>query len=245
MAGITAALAGSGDQPMASLRQAATNSRPMQLSSRLELAQGGQIWEYFAPPGVCQSKLGGRNGSSACTVIAAKLSQLCLQGQLPHPTSGEEPSPSVINTFISAIQEGNRLYDNKAKELGLLSVTNVLSVLPDLKLRPRRHCDFGFTTVEQATQALEEVLKTALQSPLPQSFLMDKTPYTVLVVCGGGKYMLYDSHAHGSGKGLLMAVSSKLSVATDMAKYTANFFLRQFGLTRRSLDFCGIELLPE
>ena len=43
MAGITAALAGSGDQPTASLRQAATNSRPMQLSSRLELAQGGQI----------------------------------------------------------------------------------------------------------------------------------------------------------------------------------------------------------
>ena len=74
---------------------------------------------------------------------------------------------------------------------------------------------------------------------------MVKTPYTVLVVCGGGKYVLYDSHAHGSGKGLLMAVSSKLSVATDMAKYTANFFLRQFGLTRQSLDFCGIELLPE
>lgn len=49
---------------------------------------GQTFTEYFLPPDVCQSRLGSRQGRSACTVIALGAHRV-LRGVLPIPAMGE------------------------------------------------------------------------------------------------------------------------------------------------------------
>ena len=78
--------------------------------------------EEFLHRDLCQSRLGGREGSSTCTLIAVLSSQriLCWILQLPgsKASSFEEES---IKIFLDCVSPGNDLYDRKVKA-GFLSV---------------------------------------------------------------------------------------------------------------------------
>ena len=50
----------------------------------------GKLYEeHYLPANLCQSRLDGRNGSNACTVIATQVATKVLQGLLPLPDPGE------------------------------------------------------------------------------------------------------------------------------------------------------------
>ena len=88
----------------------------------------GGMTKYFLPDAICQSRLDGRNGSLACTVIATLLIQQVINGDMELPMAGESPSEACLHQFISAMREGNAMYDSRAMEFGLLSIYDVLDL---------------------------------------------------------------------------------------------------------------------
>ena len=56
-------------------------------------------------------------------------------------------------------------------------------------------------------------------------------PYSVLVVIGHGKVVVFDSHSHQRGMaayGALLAVSGRRAGSKDLAAYLVGFFERHF-----------------
>ena len=76
-----------------------------------------------------QGRLGGRNGSSSCTIIAVLLAKSFYQ--LPQLTFPQSSLPKVWNHAVAdAIVEGNQLYDTTFSRPGLiLDVTEVVDIL--------------------------------------------------------------------------------------------------------------------
>ena len=98
------------------------------------ILQDGGITEYFLLDAVCQSRLDGSNGSLACTVIATLLIQQVINSDMALPMPGESPNKACLHQFISAMHEGNAMYDSRAMEFGLLSIYDVLDLWPNLHL---------------------------------------------------------------------------------------------------------------
>ena len=76
-----------------------------------------------------QGRLGGRNGSSSCTIIAVLLAKSFYQ--LPQLTFPQRSLPKVWNHAVAdTIVEGNHLYDATFSRPGLiLDVMEVVDIL--------------------------------------------------------------------------------------------------------------------
>ena len=112
------------------------------------------LWKY--PTEVSQSTLDGRNGSSACSVIAlifahvAKRELLDLQ---PTPLL----SPVWVMLLCSAIRLGNKLYDLRRHSL-----------------RQR------FLSASEAATIVERCVSVSVDAPLPVRVYGDHAPTTLL-----------------------------------------------------------------
>lgn len=123
------------------------------------------LWKY--PTEVSQSTLDGRNGSSACSVIAlifahvAKRELLDLQ---PTPLL----SPVWVMLLCSAIRVGNKLYDLCRHSL------------------PQR-----FLSASEAGTIVERCVSVSVDAPLPLRFYDDHAPTTLLfqlrALCSGDR----------------------------------------------------------
>ena len=123
------------------------------------------LWKY--PTEVSQSTLDGRNGSSACSVIAlifahvAKRELLDLQ---PTPLL----SPVWVMLLCSAIRLGNKLYDLRRHSL-----------------RQR------FLSASEAATIVERCVSVSVDAPLPVRVYGDHAPTTLLfqlrVLCSGDR----------------------------------------------------------
>ena len=74
------------------------------------------------PEQYCQSFLDNRNGSTACTVIAACLCQELLVGAMTMPEPGEAPSTEWLNQLVSCMRGGNTLYDDSIQNHGVSTI---------------------------------------------------------------------------------------------------------------------------
>ena len=92
---------------------------------------------------LCQSRLDGRTGSSACTVIAIKVCTAVLGGSLPVFNMNGNPS-ECIPEFLQGMREGNLAYDAyPAAEKGdLLGLFDAVSLPPFANVRVAKELGF-------------------------------------------------------------------------------------------------------
>jgi hypothetical protein len=91
--------------------------------------------EHYFNPYLSQSKIDGRQGSSACTIIAALTAHKVLSGILALPNSKRaHPPTEVLEMFIACIRQGNHVYDSSNLK-GLLTIDEALEALSAISIR--------------------------------------------------------------------------------------------------------------
>lgn len=149
-----------------------------------------------------QGRLGGRNGSSSCTIIAVLLARLFSgSSQLAFPQS------SLPNAWYcavaNAIVEGNHLYDTNFSRPGLL-----LDVVDVANILNRKGCKETISTSDALPvwfSAFTEPISCTLQFHL-DTFSRKKGKNAAVFVCscksvlivseGTGKLLVVDTHSH-------------------------------------------------
>jgi len=67
--------------------------------------------QFIFLPYVAQSSLGGRQGNNACTIIAVKFGDYCIQHKLDISLFWIQPPQLWTSLFANAICDGNEMYD--------------------------------------------------------------------------------------------------------------------------------------
>ena len=175
-----------------------------------EVEIGQSYLEYYLPKEVCQSRLGGCQGSSACCIIALVGALKIICGLLPE--LGQVPTAEARSVFTTCIMQGNSLYDKSGHD-GLLTVQQALTATStEVPLTITKEM---FTTSSTGWHsAITELRRAALQAPSRTSAaIMVSTPYSFLLgASGGGSVVLYDSHSRGSNYSGLFAVFPDVAV---------------------------------
>ena len=186
--------------------------------------------EEFLCRDLCQSRLGGREGSSACTLIAVLSSQRILRGILQLPGSkGCAFEEESIKIFLDCISHGNDLYDRKVKA-GFLSVFMALAVCHDVPLAVKKEL---FIVRERGWKNLVDELTSAAKKSENQVAvgILVSTPYSVVIASNAaGSLFILDSHSHGPSRGALLGSSTSSATATSMALHLSRFLARHYAL---------------
>ncbi len=121
------------------------------------------VISYVLPSQFCQSRLNGRNGSNACTVISICVATQIMLDCVQVPDSGTvEPSQQTIRAFVACIEEGNKRYDSAGCR-GFLSVYGAIeSAYSDMNVTIARGGDFGVWDYDQFKQDLLTIRDTAV-----------------------------------------------------------------------------------
>ena len=186
--------------------------------------------EWTLPCEVSQHRLDGRNGSNACSIIAAEVvaSILSEKSTTPLPESGLPPSSSLISLFVNAMRRGNELYNHHSKR-GLLSIDDTLA-LPEVNLKISANGDLGFwnrTHCQEKIVSIAGKLMQQASSIGKKAAIFTQTPYTMAVIFAERRVFIFDSHSHGC-RGALIAASSKYASPEDVAEYVGGFMARHF-----------------
>ena len=88
--------------------------------------------ENYLPPHLCQSKVDGRHGSNACTVIATCVAKSLLDGSLRFPKPDVDLDQDVVDGFVKCMRDGNELYDSNPYCHGYLSCYQVTRLWPEM-----------------------------------------------------------------------------------------------------------------
>ena len=154
-------------------------------------------FESSLAPEFSQSRIDGRNGSNACTVIAALFVRCMLR------------NPDVQNVSVASlcevIHEGNAVYDN-LDTTNLLSADEVMAIQPSLGIQVSQE---SFVRASMASfSALIGVMtfQSRGSPPLVCGGIFVITPYSFALCCSGDQFILFDSHSHGSSGALLAVV---------------------------------------
>jgi len=161
---------------------------------------------HYLAHDLCQSRLDGRNGSSACTVIAVKVCMAILAGTLPLPPYDRE-QPQCVDSFVQCMREGNRLYDEcPASATGeLLGVFDAVNLIPDAGVQVRK--ELGCRNKPDCTRVLKSVADEAVADGQMRAGVLVQNPLSLaIVVLPDSTFVLFDSHSHGE-KGALVLYS--------------------------------------
>ena len=159
-------------------------------------------------PDQCQSRIDGRNGSSACTVIAALFVRELLR-------SADEFCLSTAR-LCRLMMNGNNVYDS-LHTVDLLSADEVLDIQPSP----------GITLCQESFVLPTDAALTAMVTVMSEQALSSDqgvfggifvlTPYSFSMCCMQDKFVLIDSHSHGTFGALLAVVP--LPRAVDYLKF--------------------------
>ena len=87
------------------------------------IVQGGtesSLFEYHFQPDLCQSRVDGKNGSQACTVIALCAAAAFLKGDFIVAVPDRRPDDRRFKQLVECMQFGNNLYDERYSHGGPL-----------------------------------------------------------------------------------------------------------------------------
>ena len=154
-------------------------------------------YETVLPRHQAQSTIGGRDSSSACTVISV----LFIRHVLHSAQSGEVNLPDEC--LCTLMRKGNDEYDFR-KLKTMLSVDDVLGFEPSLGIQSISHRNYLPTELHRLVETLSDYAKHS--SSLCCGAVLVTPPYTHSVCCVSDEFFLFDSHFHLSGtKGALLA----------------------------------------
>ena len=166
----------------------------MSLSSSTVLSANVPV--FFLPASLCQSRIDGRQGSNACTVIACLHAQKILSFSSGHLRLSNVCEATACS-FVDSIREGNALYDGAGLRGALLAVYEALDLLPEKHLKPMANCDFGVRNAEQLLAKLQWAKTSSKSSANVVTAALVQTPFTILLAFfPDGKVIVFDSHAH-------------------------------------------------
>lgn len=169
-----------------------------------------------------QSTIDGRNGSSACTVIACYTAYSVLAGKLPVITQLSDAVPEGVTTsFVQCIRTGNGFYDRANLDGQLLAVYDALHLLTGtgLSIAPRR--DIGCRNAESLACELKGLSEMARAQGSVIAAVQVQHPLMVGLAFGpDGIIMIFDSHLHGDHGAMIAAAS--LSDPSSVATFLQN-----------------------
>ena len=178
--------------------------------------------EYLLAPSLCQSRIDGRDGSNACTVIAA---QVCRQILLEENSLSLPPDNSFLeDTLVQAMTAGNNWYDQMCLK-GFLSTYDVVNMEPSLGLVISEDC---FVRPGQWQGLVDFICSRQLSSSVNKlvTGVLVVSPYSFAVCfleeCA--LFLVFDSHSHGTSGGLITTVAKD-----HAAEYFEEFVSRHYG----------------
>ena len=147
-------------------------------------------WETLLAVEQAQSTIDGRNGSNACTIIS---------GLFVHNFLSACGEPDISTGALCTIMaNGNDMYDFHNFSGQLLSADEVLQLRPSLGLNILRE---NFFRYDQLPAFVDALLTESQRSANKRSgAIFVRTPYSFSMCCGGGEFVLFDSHRHRSVK---------------------------------------------
>ena len=164
------------------------------------------LCQFIFPPHVAQSSLGGRQGSNACTIIAVKFGDYCIQHKLDISLLWTQLPQLWTSLFVNAICDGNEMYDE------VYGATAVYLDAEDVAQSLGAECNvqsvsaiFGFTNANNFADLILHV--SDVQQP----------SYGVLTGCGqsvgicvqtNGLCAVIDSHVHNNSGAVIMMADS-------------------------------------
>ena len=197
------------------------------------------VFEHELPMKFSQSRIDGRNGSSACTVIAAIICRKVLDGALflSNAVSNQGALPQeFLQELIASIREGNVLYDCRGARLGLLSAYDAVQLSPpDQALRIRRGPDLHIRDSAGAKGVVESLCRNGDKSW--QAGILVQTPISISVAIRAEPFafVVFDSHHP------VVALSGRSAGKDTLAEYLVHLFLRRFGLRLGDAELCLLE----
>ena len=99
-----------------------------------QLADSMEQFENLMQGELCQSRIGGRNGSNACTIICSVFVQKFLSHSTAHCLTGQTAAVELKTLMCDSMLEGNRMYDSHGY-IGNLSMDEVLDSVNELELQ--------------------------------------------------------------------------------------------------------------
>ena len=121
----------------------------------------GQVVEYYLPRNVCQSRINGRDSSSACCVITTLVAQAALANELRVTDCLQPPSRLCLQKFAQCIRKGNGIYDKAERGAVLSTIYQAISLCGRIKIAP--HKDLVFKSQENCQSQLEKQAKWMLE----------------------------------------------------------------------------------
>ena len=208
------------------------------------------VISYALPSQFCQSRLNGRNGSNACTVISICVATRIMLDCVQVPDSGTvEPSQQTIRAFVVYIEEGNKHYDSAGCR-GFLSVYGAIeSACSDMNVTIARGGDFGVWNYDQFKQDLLTIRDRAVGAgTVHTGVLVMPSHFSVAIAFDPRKLCLavFDSHSH-HGSGMKLGASIAVASLDDagilhMAEFL-DFALNGNGLANGTMKGADIILI--
>ena len=159
-----------------------------------------------------QSRINGRNGSSACTIIASLFTKSILAGLL----DGTDDSQRE-RLMCTAMIEGNCLYDDHHIH-GLISMDEAIALTgmgilfsKEYWVRPTRMNDM-----------VDWLIAVVSEEPTDSDIIggvITIHPVSFSISCSSSHLILFDSHSHGNDGALLAKVP-----LSEAVQYLENFF---------------------
>ena len=172
------------------------------------------VSECIFPSDICQSRIAGRDGSNACTVIASLFCLSFLQGQLP------SAPVDALDMVKSVLLAGNTWYDETG-QTGLLAVDEVLSAQPSIGADNAGEL---FVDISQLDAVLVLLAETAGEAR--SAGVLVANPYSFALLYDGASrtLVLFDSHAHAADGALLASIPHASAL-----QFIKQFFTRFYG----------------
>lgn len=200
--------------------EASSGSRPL------------NCYETFLRSELCQSRIDGRNGSTACAVICTVFVEKFVSR-----VASVEDEGDMRRLMCWAMRQGNCLYDRRCPGGTLLSMDEVLD----------RFSDVG-AVADGETFLPHSALPTVIDMLCPRDEpgginggVLVITPYSFALLCTPTTFVLFDSHSHEEQGALVAVVPVK-----DAVKYLYYFFQSHYshiGFTDASCKAAHLTLL--
>ena len=185
----------------------------------------GTVFEHYLPRNMCQSLLDGRNGSSACTVIASLVVRKVLAERVVVPKDSDRPTTSCVNSFVECMRSGNRLYDDARLGGAFTSVYDALTLLPSDTGISRRGDKYA-RDAAGCVRLFTEVGKQAVAEGRDLGDVFVHHPLSLAIIFqASGSAAVFDSHSHPLVRqGALIAVLRQRKNWRALADHVCELF---------------------